>query len=127
MIEGSGSVPLTIEYGSRRLKNIQILRIRIRNTGSYAYKKIQRLSTQVTTSACLPITRKQPKKVGRKQSSSCRKFLRQVGTVPVSLRRKYFQIVSFAFKDIVQPKRGGQEGYQSIRPAFLHNRRYFFI
>ncbi len=30
-------------------------------------------------------------------------------------------------KEIVQPKRGGQEGCKSIRPAFLHDRRYFVL
>jgi hypothetical protein len=32
----------------------------------------------------------------------------------------------FILKILSSQKRGGQEGYQSIRPAFLQNRRYFF-
>jgi len=30
------------------------------------------------------------------------------------------------FKILSSQKRGGQEGYQSIRPAFVHNLRYYF-
>jgi hypothetical protein len=43
------------------------------------------------------------------------------------LKHEFYQSLKDTLKDIVRPKkRGGQEIFQSIRPAFLHNRRYLF-